>query len=227
MPRDRAVLVYAGSAAVWLLAVAALDVATGGPTVVLSVLFALSPLIACAVLPARGTAVFAVLALALAVASGWWNGTWGTVQHQFGDADGLWAAVLAHISERSDPLLPPQHAALPDRVGAVVDMLWRALDSAGARAIHHLRLALPRDRGEWEAEFPRTAEALAAWDASWNEACERAFDGLAVDKVKLRRVRALLPGAMRGLHGEQDLSTYLDIDDAKRGLSDAVTAYLS
>ena len=39
--------------------------------------------------------------------------TWGTVQHQFGDADGLWAAVLAHISERSDPLLPPQHAALP------------------------------------------------------------------------------------------------------------------
>ncbi|MBK0869993.1 MULTISPECIES: TetR/AcrR family transcriptional regulator [unclassified Saccharopolyspora] len=153
--------------------------------------------------------------------------TWGTVQHQFGDADGLWAAVLAHISERSDPLLPPQHAALPDRVGAVVDMLWRALDSAGARAIHHLRLALPRDRGELEAEFPRTAEALAAWDASWNEACERAFDGLAVDKVKLRRVRALLPGAMRGLHGEQDLSTYLDIDDAKRGLSDAVTAYLS
>ena len=153
--------------------------------------------------------------------------TWGTVQHQFGDADGLWAAVLAHISERSDPLLPPQHAALPDRVGAVVDMLWRALDSAGARAIHHLRLALPRDRGELEAEFPRTAEALAAWDASWNQACERAFDGLAVDKVKLRRVRALLPGAMRGLHGEQDLSTYLDIDDAKRGLSDAVTAYLS
>ena len=153
--------------------------------------------------------------------------TWGTVQHQFGDADGLWAAVLAHISERSDPLLPPQHAALPDRVGAVVDMLWRALDSAGARAIHHLRLALPRDRGELEAEFPRTAEALAAWDASWNEACERAFDGLAVDKVKLRRVRALLPGAMRGLHGEQDLSTYLDIDDAKRGLSDAVTAYMS
>ncbi len=153
--------------------------------------------------------------------------TWGTVQHQFGDADGLWAAVLAHISERSDPLLQPQNAALPDRVGAVVDMLWRALDSAGARAIHHLRLALPRERGELEAEFPRTAEALAAWDASWNEACERAFDGLDVDKVKLRRVRALLPGAMRGLHGERDLSTYLDVDDAKRGLSDAVTAYLS
>lgn len=153
--------------------------------------------------------------------------TWGTVQHQFGDVDGLWAAVLGHISERSEPLLAPQNTALQDRVHAIVDMLWWALDTAGARAIHHLRLALPHDRGELEAEFPRTAEALAAWDASWNDTCERAFDGLDVDKVKLRRVRALLPGAMRGLHSERHLSTYVDIDDARRGFSDAIAIYLS
>lgn len=155
--------------------------------------------------------------------------TWGTVQHQFGDVDGLWAAVLAHISERSEPLLSPQPAdtALQDRVRAIVDMLWQALDSPGARAIHHLRQAMPHHRGELEAELPRTAEALAAWDASWNDVCERAFDGLVVDKAKLRRVRALLPGAMRGLHSERHLSTYLDLDEARRGLADAIIAYLS
>lgn len=155
--------------------------------------------------------------------------TWGTVQHQFGDVDGLWAAVLAYIAERSGPLLSPQSAdtALRDRVHAIVDMLWQALDSPGARAIHHLRLALPHHRGELETEFPRTAQALEAWDTSWNEACEMAFDGLEVDKAKLRRARALLPGAMRGLHSERYLSTYLDLDDARRGLGDALIAYLS
>lgn len=155
--------------------------------------------------------------------------TWGTVQHQFGDADGLWAAVLAHIAERSEPLLSAQPAetALRDRVHAIVDQLWQALDTPGARAIHHLRLALPHHRSELETEFPRTAEALAAWDANWNEACELAFDGLDVDKAKLRRVRALLPGAMRGLHSERHLSTYLDLDDARHGLGDALIAYLS
>lgn len=155
--------------------------------------------------------------------------TWGTVQHQFGDVDGLWAAVLAHISERSEPLLSlrPEAAALRDRVRSIVDVLWQSLDSPGARAIDHLRQALPRHRGELETEFPHTAKELAAWDASWTDTCERAFEGLDVDKAKLRRTRALLPGAVRGLHNERHLSTYIDLDDARGGLSDAIIAYLS
>ncbi len=155
--------------------------------------------------------------------------TWGTVQHQFGGVDGLWAAVLDHISERGGPIiaLPPELSTLDERVQAVVEQLWTALDSSGSRAIFNLRQALPPHRLELESEFPRTAAALAAWDASWTAACERAFEGIGVDKTKLRRVRALLPGAMRGLHAERHLSTYMDLDDARRGLSDAITAYLS
>lgn len=155
--------------------------------------------------------------------------TWGTVQHQFGDVDSLWAAVLDHISARSEPLLTaqPEGASLQERVQAVVEQLWQALDSHGARAIHNLRQALPPHRTELESEFPRTAAALAAWDSSWTDACEQAFAGVDVDRIKLRRVRALLPGAMRGLHSERYLSTYMDLDDARRGLSDAITAYLS
>src|SRR6187402_380922 len=33
--------------------------------------------------------------------------TWGTVQHQFGDADGLWAAVLEHILAEWEPIQEP------------------------------------------------------------------------------------------------------------------------
>lgn len=155
--------------------------------------------------------------------------TWGTVQHQFGDVDGLWAAVLQHISERGGPLIPmrAELSTLAARVDEIIEQLWAAFDSPGARAIHNLRQALPHDRAELEAEFPRTAAALAEWDASWADACAKAFAGITVDKTRLRRVRNLLPGAIRGLHGERHLSTYTDLDDARRGLTEAITAYLS
>ncbi len=155
--------------------------------------------------------------------------TWGTVQHQFGDVDGLWAAVLEHISARGGPLIPmpPELSTLHARVLAIVEQMWLALDAPGPRAIHNLRQALPGHRAELESEFPRTAAAIVEWDASWTAACEKAFEEFNVDRVKLQRVRALLPGAMRGLHSERHLSTYVDLDDARRGLSDAITAYLS
>ena len=47
---------------------------------ILSVLFALAPLLACAVVPARGTASIAGMALAATIASGVWNDTFGTPQ---------------------------------------------------------------------------------------------------------------------------------------------------
>lgn len=59
-------------AAVWLVLVLVIDLATG-PAVRLGGLYAIAPLIACAALPPGVTAGYAVLAIALGVASGWWN----------------------------------------------------------------------------------------------------------------------------------------------------------
>ncbi len=155
--------------------------------------------------------------------------TWGTVQHQFGDVDGLWAAVLTAVSERGATLIPvsEDRAGLGGRVEQVVVLIWDALEKPAVKAIHNLRRALPRERAALEAEFPRTAAALAAWDAKWDKAVHEAFSGFDVDRVRLRRVRSLLPGAVRGLHDEQYLSSYADIMDARRGLAEALTEYLS
>lgn len=155
--------------------------------------------------------------------------TWGTVQHQFGDVDGLWAAVLEYVLTDRDALTPrmPESPDLAARVDAVLDLLWNAMDRPASRAIHHLRLALPQQRDELEAAYPRTAAVIAQWDEAWTETVERAFDGLDVDPVRLARVRSLLPGAMRGLHSEQFLSTYTDPAEARAGLAGAITAYLS
>ena len=154
--------------------------------------------------------------------------TWGTVQHQFGDVDGLWAALLEDVlGDGAATALPvPASSDLGRRVEAVINALWAAMDLPAFRAIHNLRQALPRSRDELEATYPLTAAAIVRWDESWRSTMEQAFAGLAVDPVKLERVRSLLPGAMRGLHTEQYLSSYTDLVEARRGLADALTSYL-
>ena len=154
--------------------------------------------------------------------------TWGTIQHQFGDVDGLWAAVLEYVAQHRGPLFDelPAHPDLADRVEAVVEMLWSALGLPGSVAIYNLRDSLPRQREHLEASFPRTARAIARWDAEWTAMCERSFGGLDVGADKLMRVRNLLPGAIRGIYNEQNFSSYVDADEARRGLVEAITAYL-
>ncbi|WP_221177370.1 TetR/AcrR family transcriptional regulator [Nocardioides marmoriginsengisoli] len=155
--------------------------------------------------------------------------TWGAVKYQFGDVDDLWAAVLGYIGERRGELdlRSDADAGLEDRVGQIVDLLWRGLDTIDARAMDTLRGALPRERDELERSFPKTAAELAAAQAGWTKACQQAFADLDVDPVRVREMAAMIPGAMKGLTAERHLSTYSDMDDAKRGLRNAIAAYLS
>ena len=44
--------------------------------------------------------------------------------------------------------------------------------------------------------------------------------------MRLNRVRALLPSAVRGLREEQDVGSFTDLAEARRGLAEAITAYL-
>lgn len=153
--------------------------------------------------------------------------TWGTVQHQFGDVDGMWAAVLEYILDRSADLFTDlQCPDLPGRVEEVVEMYWRTLDLPGSRALYNLRQALPRRREQLAASYPLTAGVIADWDRAWTQMCERSFADVDVDHDKLMRVRNLLPGAIRGIHAEADMSSYVDVVEARRGIAGAITAYL-
>ncbi|MCW2784935.1 MAG: TetR family transcriptional regulator [Marmoricola sp.] len=155
--------------------------------------------------------------------------TWGAVKYQFGDVDDFWAAVLGFMAERRGELdfRTQPGSGLEARVGQILDMLWRGLDTPDVRAMDTLRSALPREREELERAFPKTAAELAAWQAAWNASCQQAFADLDVDPVRVREMAAMIPGAMQGLTAERHLSTYSNLDDAKRGLRNAITAYLS
>ena len=155
--------------------------------------------------------------------------TWGVVKSQFGDIDGLWAAVLRHTAdERGDlPANVKPGGTLEERVSALIDAMFYGLTTPEARAIETLRAALPREHAELEREFPLTAAELASWKPSWDAACERAFADLDLDPQKVRQMAALIPGAMRGLISEHTLGTYGNLDDARAGMVGAIVAYLS
>ncbi|MEE4024898.1 TetR/AcrR family transcriptional regulator [Gordonia sp. PKS22-38] len=154
--------------------------------------------------------------------------TWGTVKYQFGDVDGLWAAFLRRTAEHRGelPYRENNSAPLADRVADIIDILFVGLTSTEARAIENLRAALPRDPTELERSYPATAAELASWKDSWANACQKAFADLDVDPVRVREVAAFIPGAMRGLVSEARLGTYSDLDEARRGLTNAIVAYL-
>jgi len=154
--------------------------------------------------------------------------TWGAIKYQFGDIDGLWAAVLRHTAEqRGDApadLVP--HGTLQQRVGALVEGMWIGLRTPESLAIETLRAALPREHVELERDYPQTAAELSSWKPVWDQACQRAFADLGVDPVKVQQVAALIPAAMRGITSERTLGTYSNLSDARAGLIGAIVAYL-
>ncbi|WP_218826754.1 TetR/AcrR family transcriptional regulator [Actinomadura meyerae] len=154
--------------------------------------------------------------------------TWGTVQHQFGDVDGLWAAVLEELGGQGEmlPAADMDDGSVTERMIRIVDALWAGLDSPPGRAVATLRGLLPRDTAELAATYPRTAAQLARWDRRWRRAYARAFRGLVVDAYRLERVRHLLPAAVHGLYMEQRLSTWTDVDEARAVLAESVAGYL-
>ena len=155
--------------------------------------------------------------------------TWGTVQYQFGDADGFWAATILHILDTAGPHIwaRPSAGSVDERVAEVIDLLWKAFDSPYNAAVSTLRGALAKNHVELERSYPRTAKALDALDDNWLKQFGEFFDGIAVDPRPARQVSALLPAALRGLHAERTFGSRVDIDDALAGLRQAITLYMA
>src|SRR5690606_10305955 len=115
---------------------------------------------------------------------------------------------------------------LRERVSSIIETLYGGLTSTQSRAIENLRAALPSDPAELQRLFPRTAAELSTWGDSWLQSCERAFADLDVDAQRVREVAAFIPGAMRGIVSERQLGSFFDLDEARRGLTNAIVCYL-
>lgn len=156
--------------------------------------------------------------------------TWGTVQHQFGDADGVWAALVDELVETVGALELPatngSRVTLRTRVTRLIELLWEGAATPAVRAVENLRLALPRDLEVLEETYPKTTESLRRLDAVWEEAWRRFFVDFDVSRTRLQRVQSLIPGAIRGLRMDADLVTFTDPDEGMKALAAGVIAYL-
>lgn len=155
--------------------------------------------------------------------------TWGTLQYQFGEADGLWAAVITYVLDTAGPRIwaRPSAGSVEKRVNEVIDLIWNAFDSPYSAAISNLRSTLAKDRAELTQAYPRTAQALEALDDNLAQQFREFFDGIAVDPRRARHVSTLLPAALRGLHAERSFDSRVDISGALTGLREAVTLYMT
>ena len=157
--------------------------------------------------------------------------TWGTIQHQFGDADGLWAAVLEQVADAlttyrvGDSVR--QQRTIAGQVSAIVEWLWLALDAPEARAVQTIRMCLSRDHDILTKMWPRTAAAIEHVDRAWTTLIGAMLEGLVGSRTKLHRVEQLLPATMHGIQMQGEISTLTDVGEARRGLTDAITAYLT
>jgi hypothetical protein len=154
--------------------------------------------------------------------------TWGAVKYQFGDVDGFWAAVLHRTAERRGdlPALTDPQAPLCERVATIIDILYDGLTATDSKAIENLRMALPREKVELERLYPLTAAELSSWGQGWIASCQTAFADIGVDPERIREVAMFIPGAMRGIVSERQLGALYDLDLARRGLTNAIVAYL-
>ncbi|MCV7230795.1 TetR/AcrR family transcriptional regulator [Mycolicibacterium komossense] len=154
--------------------------------------------------------------------------TWGAVKYQFGDVDGFWAAVLHRTAERRGdvPALTDSTAPLRERVAQIIDILYDGLTATDSKAIENLRMALPREKFELERLYPLTAAELSSWGQGWIASCQTAFAAIDVDPERIREVATFIPGAMRGIVSERQLGALYDLDLARRGLTNAIVAYL-
>lgn len=154
--------------------------------------------------------------------------TWGTVQHQFGDADGVWAAVIERMDASLEgvELRADASWSVRRRVSTLIDQMWAGWERPEARAVESLRLALPRSPEQLAAEFPKTEVALREFDAHWERLWSQAFADLPITATELRRVRTLIPAALRGLRHDVDVVGYADPEEGRKVLIDAVVAYL-
>lgn len=88
-------------------------------------------------------------------------------------------------------------------------------------------MCLSRDHETLTRMWPLTAAAIEHVDQAWTTMITSMLEGLVGSKTKLHRVEQLLPAAMHGIQMQGEISTLTDVEEARRGLADAITAYLA
>jgi phosphoserine phosphatase RsbU/P len=237
MPRDRTQTVGAALALLVLVLLVGVDAAIPSNDVIITVLFGLAPLIACAVVPAAGTAVIAGLAVLAAALSGLWNATYGTAQHNIRLVDVILvsaaavaiAAVRVHREHRFVQVSQIAEVAqrailpvLPDRAGHVAIAARYQSAAEGAlvggdlydcyHSDRHVRILIGDVRGKGITGVEQAARVT------------RAFRQSAPLRATLAEVAEEMDNYLAGFFDNEEFATALLVDVTDPGVLRLVSA---
>lgn len=237
MTRDRTQVFGAGLALLVLALLIVLDAVIPTEVAVLTALFGLAPLIACAVVSTRGTAVIAGLSMIAAGFSGLWNHAFGTAQHNVriinvvlvGAAAVAIAAVRVHRERRFVKVAQIAEVAqravlpvLPERAGCVT--IAARYQSAAEDAMvggdlydcyhsdRHVRILIGDVRGKGITGVEQAARVT------------RAFRQSAPLRRTLAEVAEEMDDYLAGFFDEEEFATALLVDVSEPGVLRLVSA---
>ena len=237
MTRDRTQVFGAGLALLVLVLLIILDATIPPQYAILTALFGLAPLIACAVVPARGTAVIAGLAVLAAALSGTWNETFGTAQQNIrllnvvlvSLAAVTIAAVRVHREHRFAQVSRIAEVAqravmpvLPERAGHVAIAARYQSAAQGAlvggdlydcyHADEHVRILVGDVRGKGITGVEQAARVT------------RAFRQSAPLRATLAEVAEEMDDYLAGFFDDEEFATALLVDVSDPGVLRLVSA---
>ncbi|GAB7007206.1 PP2C family protein-serine/threonine phosphatase [Nocardioides sp. AN3] len=237
MTRDRMQAAGAALASSVLVLLVVIDASVPPDAVILTALFGLAPLIACAVVSAGGTAAIASAAVAAALLSGTWNHSFGTAQQTVrvlnvvlvGAAAVAIAAVRVHrerhlaevsliaeVAQRAILPILPAHAG-PVGIAARYHSAARGALVGGDlydcyTSRDHVRLLIGDVRGKGIAGVEQAARVI------------RVFRQAAALQPTLPEVAAEMDDYLAGFFGEEEFVTALLLDVTEPGVMRVVSA---
>jgi phosphoserine phosphatase RsbU/P len=237
MTRDRTQVVGAALALLVLVVLVGLDLLISPDHAMLTPLFGLAPLIACAVVPVRGTALIAVLAALASVVSGVRNDAFGSAQHNVRVVDvvlvGAAAVAIAAVRVRredrfaqvSEIATVAQRAILPllpARAGHVAIAAQYQSAAQGAlvggdlydcyHSDEHIRLLVGDVRGKGIAGVEQAARVI------------RAFRQSAALRATLPEVAQEMDAYLAGFFDAEEFVTCLLVEVTDAGVLRLVSA---
>ncbi len=237
MTRDRTQMFGAGLALLVLVLLVLLDATIPPQYAILTALFGLAPLIACAVVSAAGTAVIAGLAVLAAALSGSWNDTFGTPQQNVrlinvflvSAAAVTIAAVRVHrehrfvqVSQIAEVAQRAVMPVLPERAGHVAIAARYQSAAQGAlvggdlydcyHADEHVRILVGDVRGKGITGVEQAARVT------------RAFRQSAPLRATLAEVAEEMDNYLAGFFDDEEFATALLVDVSDPGVLRLVSA---
>jgi AcrR family transcriptional regulator len=132
--------------------------------------------------------------------------SWGGIQHQFGDKEAIFEAVLEQVLEDfSADLLAtlPDRASLPARVSALVRGAWRLMSNPAYQAFREIL----RNRDDGVSDRLSSKQIMERVNAALDRVCAPLFGDLSLPAERVNMAKLVVFATLSGMAEQRAFTT--------------------